>query len=124
MPADWAATQNNLGSALQALGEREGSLELLNEAIAAFRTALEVRTRADVPIQWARTQNNLGNALGELGMRERNQERLAESVAAYRAALQVFEEIQATSYIETARRNLARAEARMSGGREKQAVRA
>ena len=124
MPADWAATQNNLGTALQALGEREGSLELLNEAIAAFRTALEVRTRADVPIQWARTQNNLGNALGELGMRERNQERLAESIAAYRAALQVFEEIHATSYIETARRNLARAEARMSGSREKQAVRA
>jgi hypothetical protein len=34
---------------------------------------------------------------------------LAESIAAYRAALQVFEEIQATSYIETARRNPASA---------------
>jgi tetratricopeptide (TPR) repeat protein len=124
MPADWAATQNNLGTVLQALGEREGSLELLNEAIAAFRAALEVRTRADVPILWARTQNNLGNALGELGLRERNQERLAESIAAFRAALQVFEEIQASSYIDTARRNLARAEARMTGEREKQVARA
>jgi tetratricopeptide (TPR) repeat protein len=124
MPADWAASQNNLGTVLQALGEREGSLELLNESIAAFRAALEVRTRADVPILWARTQNNLGNALGELGMRERNQERLMESIAAFRASLQVFEEIQASSYIETARRNLARAEARMTGEREKQALRA
>ena len=53
MPADWAASQNNLGAVLQALGEREGSLELLNEAIAAFRAALEVRTRADVPIRAA-----------------------------------------------------------------------
>jgi tetratricopeptide (TPR) repeat protein len=123
MPADWAASQNNLGTVLQALAEREGSLELLNEAIAAFRAALEVRTRADVPILWARTQNNLGNALGELGMREHSQERLAESVAAFRAALQVFEEIQATSYIETARRNLARAETRMTGAREKQVAR-
>ena len=124
MPADWAATQNNLGTVLQALGEREGSLELLNEAIASFRAALEVRTRADVPILWARTQNNLGNALGELGVREHSQERLAESVAAFRAALQVFEEIQASSYIETARRNLARAETRMTGAREKQVARA
>ncbi len=124
MPADWAATQNNLGTVLQALGEREGSLDLLNEAITVFRAALEVRTRADVPILWARTQNNLGNALGELGLRERNQERLAESIAAFRAALQVFEEIQATSYIETARRNLARAEARLTGSREKQVARA
>ena len=122
MPADWAATQNNLAAALQALGEREGSIERLKEAIAAFRTALEVRTRADVPIQWAKTQNNLGNALGELGWRERSPERLAEAAAACRAALQVFEEIQATSYMEAARRNLARVEARLAAGRDKQAV--
>jgi len=124
MPADWAATENNLATALQALGEREGSIERLKEAIAAFRAALEVRTRADVPIQWAKTQNNLGNALGDLGWRERNPERLTEAANACRAALQVFEEIQATSYIEAARRNLARVEARMAGSREKQAVRA
>jgi tetratricopeptide (TPR) repeat protein len=124
VPADWAATQNNLATALQALGEREGSIERLNEAIAAFRAALEVRTRADVPIQWAKTQNNLGNALGELGWRERNPERFVEAIAACRAAMQVFDEIQATSYIEAARRNLARIEARQAGGREKQAVRA
>jgi tetratricopeptide (TPR) repeat protein len=122
VPADWAATQNNLATALQALGEREGSIERLNEAIAAFRAALEVRTRADVPIQWAKTQNNLGNALGELGWRERNPERFVEAIAACRAAMQVFEEIQATSYIEAARRNLARIQARQAGGREKQAV--
>jgi hypothetical protein len=78
-----------------------------------------------VPIQWAKTQNNLGNALGELGWRERSPERLTEAANACRAALQVFEEIQATSYIEAARRNLARVEARMVGSREtKQAVRA
>jgi len=125
MPADWAATENNLAAALQALGEREGSIDRLKEAIVAFRAALEVRTRADVPIQWAKTQNNLGNALGELGWRERNPERLTEAANACRAALQVFEEIQATSYIEAARRNLARVEARMAGSREtKQAVRA
>lgn len=122
MPADWAAAQNNLGTALQALGESEASTERLAEAIAAFRAALEVRTRGEMPILWARTQNNLGNALAELGRRERNMTRMAEAVAAYRAALQVFEEIHATSYIETTRRNLTRAEAYMAGGREKQAA--
>jgi hypothetical protein len=36
----------------------------------------------------------------------------------------VFEEIQAASYIDTTRRNLARAEARLTGTQPKQAARA
>ena len=59
-------TQNNLGTALQAQGKRTGGsegLRLLDEAVTAFRDALTVRTRADMPANWAMTQNNLGNAL-------------------------------------------------------------
>ena len=38
-------TQNNLGNALRTLGEREDGTERLEEAVAAYRAALEVRTR-------------------------------------------------------------------------------
>jgi len=63
MPADWAAIQNNLGAALQTLGEREGNSTRLKEAVAACRASLEVRTRQAMPADWAATQNNLGTAL-------------------------------------------------------------
>ncbi|MGF1641189.1 MAG: tetratricopeptide repeat protein, partial [Rhodospirillales bacterium] len=87
---DWATTQNNLGNALWRLGERESGTGRLEEAVAAFRAALEERTRERVPLQWAATQNNLGNALARLGRRESGTARLEEAVAAYRAALEEF----------------------------------
>ena len=90
MPLDWAATQNNLGVALRSLGGREGGTERLEEAIDAYRAALEERTRERVPLDWAATQNNLGNALQTLGERESGTERLEEAIDAYRAALKVF----------------------------------
>jgi len=34
---------------------------LVEEAVAAYRAALEERTRERVPLDWARTQMNLGN---------------------------------------------------------------
>ncbi len=40
-PLDWAATENNLGNAPDALGEREGGTARLQEAVAAFRAAQE-----------------------------------------------------------------------------------
>ncbi len=53
----------NLGIALGKLGERESGTTRLEEAIAAYRAALEEQTRERVPLDWAATQNNLGNAL-------------------------------------------------------------
>ena len=88
MPLDWATTQNNLGIALWTLGERESGTARLEEAVAAYRAALEERTRERVPLDWATTQNNLGNALRTLGERESGTARLEEAVAAYRAALE------------------------------------
>ncbi|WP_245287009.1 tetratricopeptide repeat protein [Bradyrhizobium sp. Tv2a-2] len=80
-------TQNDLGVALQALGERESGNIRLEEAVAACRAALTERTRERGPLDWAMTQNNLGNALSRLGERESGTTRLKEAVAAYRAAL-------------------------------------
>jgi hypothetical protein len=69
LPQDWAMTQNNLGAALQAQGVRvggEAGTRLLGEAVAAYRQALEVRTRAHLPAKWQLTVGNLAEAYGLL----------------------------------------------------------
>jgi hypothetical protein len=55
--------RNNLGNALEALGERESGTARLDEAVEAFRAALEERTREQVPLAWARSLGNEGVAL-------------------------------------------------------------
>ena len=60
-------TQNNLGTALWRLGERESGTTRLEQVVAAYTAALAERTRERVPLDWAMTQNNLGNALWTLG---------------------------------------------------------
>ena len=45
VPLDWAATQINLGLALQTLGERESGTVRLEAAVAVYRAALEEWTR-------------------------------------------------------------------------------
>ena len=79
---------NNLGNAVLGLGWRESGTEQLEEAVQAYRAALEECTRERVPLDWAATQNDLGNALLGLGGRESGTERLEEAVQAYRAALE------------------------------------
>jgi tetratricopeptide (TPR) repeat protein len=79
---------NWLGIALQSLGERESGTARLEEAVMAYRAALEEITRERAPLQWATTQMNLGNALLRLGERESGTARLEEAVAAYRAAIE------------------------------------
>ena len=77
-----------MGIALARLGGREAGTARLEEAVAAYRAALQEWTRERVPLDWAMTQNNLGTALSSLGEREAGTARLEEAVAAYRAALQ------------------------------------
>ncbi len=56
-------TQNNLGNALRTLGERESGTARLEEAVAAYRAALEERTRERVPLEWAASFGNQGVAM-------------------------------------------------------------
>ena len=78
------------GNALWALGERESGNERLEEAVAAYRAALEGFTRDQVPLDWAVTQNNLGTALSTLGRRERGTARLEEATTAFLEVLKVL----------------------------------
>jgi tetratricopeptide (TPR) repeat protein len=89
-PDGWAATQVALGIALTALGERERDTSRLQEAVRAFRLALEVWSRSASPVEWAQTQSNLGDALQRIGERSMETAHLEEAVAAYRAALEII----------------------------------
>lgn len=79
---------NDLGNALAELGTREADPARLEQAVAAYRLALEERTRERARLDWAMTQNNLGNALRILGMREAGTARLEQAVEASRLALE------------------------------------
>jgi hypothetical protein len=48
VPLDWAAMQNNLGTALSTLGERESGTARLEEVVSAFRDALQEGTQEAV----------------------------------------------------------------------------
>jgi hypothetical protein len=75
-------TQNNLGVALQTLGERESGTARLLEAVQAYRGALEEWTRDRVPLQWAASHGNQGVAKMLISDRTSNSA-LAEAAAAH-----------------------------------------
>jgi tetratricopeptide (TPR) repeat protein len=88
----WAATQHSLGQALYSESVRnEGAkaTELLDQALAACRLALEVYT-PDVPEQWTTTLKDLGSALWYLGSQSNGEEglkRLQEAVEMFRRVM-------------------------------------
>ena len=88
--SNWALTENNLGVALQKLGERESGTQHLEQAVQASRAALIVFTNQREPLDWAMAQNNLGSALATLGKRESGTRHLQDAVEAFRAASTIF----------------------------------
>jgi hypothetical protein len=81
VPLDWARTQNNLGTALWTLGERESGTAKLEEAVAAYRESLKEKTRERVPLDWARSLGSEGVALVLLAER-RGDAAMAETALA------------------------------------------
>jgi tetratricopeptide (TPR) repeat protein len=93
---------------LETRGTRGGPARL-EEAVAAYRAALQESTRERVPLQWAGTQVKLGNALRVLGECESGTARLEEAVEAYDAALPIFSDAEAVHYATICRANRDRA---------------
>jgi len=78
----------------------------LTEAIALYRSALDLVPHERAPLEWAATQNDLGNALRSLGERESGTERLVESAEAYSNALKEWRRDKAPHFWECATNNL------------------
>ncbi|MCY3821713.1 MAG: tetratricopeptide repeat protein [Gammaproteobacteria bacterium] len=84
-PVLWTAIQVNLGNALQALGERKGSIVLLVEAVAAYRSIVQY-VNGDDQIQWA-AHYNIGNAHIALSKLQSGSASLESAITAYQTAL-------------------------------------
>lgn len=85
-----AKTQVGMGLILGEQGIRTGGAEgqqLLGQAVAAYRTALEVRTKESLGPQWAQTHNNLAEAAMPLGDWE-------QVVMSYRNVLELYPDYQ------------------------------
>ena len=84
---DWAEAHNSLGNILAAQGQNLRDVDLYNQSIASFTSALEVLSQEDSPLEWAATQSNLGTAQQALGRQESDSKLLSKSIDAYTAAL-------------------------------------
>ncbi|MBK6433159.1 MAG: tetratricopeptide repeat protein, partial [Anaerolineae bacterium] len=82
MPVEWATVMMNLANAYKnrIRGDRAENLE---QAIAAYRQALEVMTRQAMPVEWATVMMNLANAYSDR-IRGDRAENLEQAIAAYR----------------------------------------
>ncbi|HEY9080660.1 tetratricopeptide repeat protein [Magnetovibrio sp.] len=89
-PTNWAYLQRNLGTVLQALGERTDDVDTLDQAAAAYRAALEVFSLEATPFPWATTQNRLGEVLYRLDSKSGDTKGLKEALVIYQGALKVL----------------------------------
>jgi hypothetical protein len=69
----WAKTQNNLGNTLSTLGERQSGTAALEEAIVAYREALEEYAGERAPLlRWAKITGKQGQVFMLLAERLRD----------------------------------------------------
>jgi tetratricopeptide (TPR) repeat protein len=85
-PLDWAQAQNDLGCALQALGQRLSDSPMLDAAEQAYRAALEERP-ARLLLEWAQTQGNLAGLLAMRSKHPGTTNRLPEATEIMKAVL-------------------------------------
>jgi len=87
---NWAYLQRNLGTVLQALGERTDDIDTLVQSADAYRAALEVFSQETTPFPWATTQNRLGEVLYRLDSKSGDTKGLKEALGIYQGALKVL----------------------------------
>jgi uncharacterized caspase-like protein len=89
---EWAATQSHLGRALFLLGLRRTGTVELEQAVGAYRSALEEFSprRNEMPLDWAAAQRGMAEALYLVGKRRYEAAPLHEAVAALKASLEVY----------------------------------
>jgi hypothetical protein len=89
LPTVWATTQNNLGNALADLGTRAGDTDALQDAVTAYRAALEVTHAGGQPDGLGHDPEQPRQRPRNLGARAGDTDALQDAVTAFRAALEV-----------------------------------
>jgi len=89
---EWATTQQHIGQALFRLGARRTGTAELEQAVAAYRLALEELTmrRSGMPLDWARLQRDLAETWYLVATRVYDAAPAQEAAAAFRASLEVY----------------------------------
>ena len=88
LSSTWILQENEFGSAMRLLGERDGDHSMLEKSIEVHRAVLGQISRARMPFDWSLTQQYLGDALVTLGEQLRDKASLQQAIEAYRAALE------------------------------------
>jgi hypothetical protein len=104
-----------LGNALAILGARESGTARLDEAVIAYRNALEEYTRDRVPLDWAITQANLADLERAFFDKTGEAAHLDQAEQHARAALEEFHAAEASHYAAIASSLLAQIAARRGG---------
>jgi hypothetical protein len=86
------------------LGERESGTARLEEAVTAYREALQENTRERVPLDWAQTQENLALVDRVLFAKTGKGVHLDDALVAVGGALEEYNKAKAAYYIERAER--------------------
>lgn len=102
-PMIWADSNSKLGDAYRSLAygrynqnKPEEGAQLYNDAIVAFKNALEVFNKEDNPTEWATAQRALGqvnansDTYNAIEGKALNAARLTEAANAFKAAMEVF----------------------------------
>ena len=92
---------------------RRSSTTRLEEAIEAFRAALQERTRERVPLQWAYSEQGLANALRAVAMRQKHAAQMTEALTCMRSAAEVYQQSKETYWLPVAQRSVAEMEAEL-----------
>ena len=85
----WSNLQHRLGFKLTRKFATTDGKPRLEDAIKAYRAALQERTRENSAAAWANTKNNLGTALSKLGRQEDNIELITEAINVFQEALEI-----------------------------------
>lgn len=93
-------TQNNLGAALQTLGQRQENPRLLEEAIAAYENALLEITRKRTAMGWAMTLGNLGAVRMQLADMTKNVDTAHLALNDFDELVTYFQEASHSQYME------------------------
>jgi tetratricopeptide (TPR) repeat protein len=99
---EWATTGICLGNALQALGVRESGTVRLEDAVSAYREALQEFTRERVPLRWATVQMKLASVYCALFDKGAQPNHLDDALEAIDRALEEYRKAKADFYIEQA----------------------
>ncbi len=75
------------------LGEQVGGTKSLEQSLACFRAALEVRGREATPLLWAQTANNLGAVAFALSKRNSDKALMNEACSCFEGASDVYKKM-------------------------------